>query len=87
MATKGVKELFGDVLIDSELRDRLVTNTENTIREGQYKLDDDEIAMIKQIVSTENINDLSIEELDERIALCGGGGPSGACSGCGVRGG
>ena len=72
MAKKGVRELFGDAIIDPELRAKLVNNTESAIKAGQYELDDDEMAMVKEIVTSENLEDLSIEELDERIALCGG---------------
>lgn len=70
MATKGIRELFGDALIDPELRARLVVNTEDAVRIGQYELDGDEMEMIKQLVTVDGLENLSIEELDERIALC-----------------
>lgn len=70
MATKGIRELFGDALIDPELRARLVVNTEGAVRIGQYELDGDEMEMIKELVARENLADFTIEELDERIALC-----------------
>ena len=72
MAIKSVRELFGDILVDPELRAKLVQNTEETVRDGNYDLDGDEMDMLIQIVSAEDLSDLSIEELDERIALCGG---------------
>jgi hypothetical protein len=81
MAIKGIRELFGDILVDPELRAKLVLNTEETVRDGNYDLDGDEMDRLKQIVSAEDLSNLSIEELDERIALCGRGEPNGPPSG------
>ena len=69
MATKGIRELFGDAIVDPQLRVKLVEHTEEAVREGEYVLEDGEMAALKEIIASGNLDNLSVEELDARVAL------------------
>lgn len=83
MATKGIRELFGDALFDSNLRARLVKDPEVTAKIEGYEINEDEKEVLKQLTA-EDWKNLSIEELDSRIALCGGDGGGGDDGGGGA---
>jgi hypothetical protein len=70
MVQKGIRELFGDVIIDTEFRSLLLTNSEEAIHLGGYKIDSNQMEMINEILAVENLSNLSIEALEERRALC-----------------
>jgi|GEM_PF-6704655 len=70
MSEKGLRELFGEVIVDPIFKERLYSNLEATIALDGWKIDKQEMTILKELVATRELDSFVVEDLEERVALC-----------------